>query len=129
MEEVLTFFIAILLGALIGLQREYEQQHTHIKRFAGLRTFIIITLMGAILGYITHKQLDNFLLVTVGLISITAFSIMCRMLMTITITPGMMGIHLGVTTGMTTLAWMLMVTALGTCPMTSPVALIKIAIL
>jgi len=75
MEEVLTFFIAILLGALIGLQREYEQQHTHIKRFAGLRTFIMISLMGAILGYITHKQLDNFLLITAGLISITAFAV------------------------------------------------------
>ncbi|MBU2589997.1 MAG: MgtC/SapB family protein [Nanoarchaeota archaeon] len=75
MEEVLTFFIAILLGALIGLQREFEQQHTHIKRFAGLRTFIIITLMGAILGYISQNKLDNLLLVTVGLISITAFAI------------------------------------------------------
>ena len=51
--EVINFAIAILLGALIGLQREYEQQHTHIKRFAGLRTFILIALLGAILGYIS----------------------------------------------------------------------------
>ncbi len=75
MEEVLTFFIAILLGALIGLQREYEQQHTHIKKFAGLRTFIIISLVGAILGYLSQQVIGNYLLVAVGLVSITAFAI------------------------------------------------------
>lgn len=50
--EILNFGIAIFLGALIGLQREFSQQKEHIHRFAGIRTFILITFFGAILGFL-----------------------------------------------------------------------------
>ena len=43
--EVMGFLVAIMLGALIGLQREYEQYHTQVSRFAGIRTFILISLL------------------------------------------------------------------------------------
>jgi len=66
------FAIAIFLGALIGLQREYTQQHTHFKKFAGFRTFILVTFLGAILGY--FGQNFNSLLVIVGLIGVILFS-------------------------------------------------------
>jgi len=50
--EVFNFAVAIFLGALIGLQREYTQQKEHLKKFAGFRTFILIIFFGAILGYL-----------------------------------------------------------------------------
>ncbi len=39
------YFLAILLGALMGLERERQEQ-----RLAGLRTFILVTLLGSICG-------------------------------------------------------------------------------
>jgi uncharacterized membrane protein (DUF4010 family) len=57
-------YVAIFLGALIGLQREYTQQKEHLKKFAGFRTFILITFFGAILGYLGGEV--NSLLVIIG---------------------------------------------------------------
>ncbi len=62
--EVFNFVVAIFLGALIGLQREYTQQKEHLKKFAGFRTFILITFFGAILGYLGGDV--NSLLVIIG---------------------------------------------------------------
>lgn len=74
MQEVIPFFIAIFLGALIGLQREYEQQHSHIIRFAGIRTFILISILGSLLGYLSKEVLNNYLLVAIGLIVVMIFA-------------------------------------------------------
>ncbi len=60
--EVFNFVVAIFLGALIGLQREFTQQHVHLKKFAGFRTFILITLLGAILGYL-GGDVDSLLVI------------------------------------------------------------------
>jgi uncharacterized membrane protein (DUF4010 family) len=73
--EVLGFFVAILLGALIGLQREYEQYHTKVARFAGIRTFILISLFGAILGFLSKGILGNYYLVIVGLVVVALFAL------------------------------------------------------
>lgn len=54
MQEAINILIAILLGVLIGLQREFTQQHNNTKLFAGIRTFILISLLGAVLGYLTQ---------------------------------------------------------------------------
>ena len=62
--EVFNFVVAIFLGALIGLQREYAQQKENLKRFAGFRTFILITFFGAILGYLGGEV--SSLLVIIG---------------------------------------------------------------
>ncbi|MBT4375953.1 MgtC/SapB family protein [archaeon] len=53
--ELWGIVVAILLGALIGLQREFSQQKENIQRFAGFRTFILFTLFGAILGYFSES--------------------------------------------------------------------------
>jgi len=74
--DVLSFAVAILLGALIGLQREYDQYRTHIKRFAGIRTFILIALLGAILGYLSKDIFGNYSIAVVGFAAITLFSLM-----------------------------------------------------
>jgi uncharacterized membrane protein (DUF4010 family) len=64
--EVFNFVVAIFVGALIGFQREFTQQKEHLKRFAGFRTFIIITLLGAVLGFL-GKNFDS-LAVIIGFI-------------------------------------------------------------
>jgi uncharacterized membrane protein (DUF4010 family) len=73
--EVLGFIIAILLGALIGLQREYDQHHKKVARFAGIRTFILISLFGAILGFLSVKIIGNYSLVIVGFVIVALFAL------------------------------------------------------
>lgn len=60
--DILGFIVAILLGALIGLQREYSQQKLHVKSFAGFRTFILIAFLGAILGFLS-EGFDSILVI------------------------------------------------------------------
>jgi uncharacterized membrane protein (DUF4010 family) len=50
----LEFLIAIAIGALIGMEREMDQQETKIKEFAGVRTFIFITLFGALAAFVSQ---------------------------------------------------------------------------
>lgn len=45
------FFIALLIGSLIGLEREFIQQKEEAPDFAGIRTFSLISLLGAIAGF------------------------------------------------------------------------------
>lgn len=73
MENVIGFVVAIFLGALIGLQREYTQQHLNVKSFAGFRTFIFSALFGAILGFLGGR-IDS-LWVILGFSGIILFSI------------------------------------------------------
>ncbi len=46
------FFVAILLGALIGLEREYARYKKKGHDFAGIRTFPLISLFGAVSAYL-----------------------------------------------------------------------------
>src|SRR3989339_897328 len=45
------FLIAFLLGTLIGLEREYAQYKGNYSSFAGIRTFPLIALSGAVFAY------------------------------------------------------------------------------
>jgi len=65
--------VAIFLGALIGLQREFTQQHIHLKRFAGFRTFILITFFGAMLGLLSGG-IDTPLVI-IGFVAIILLSV------------------------------------------------------
>jgi uncharacterized membrane protein (DUF4010 family) len=71
--EWLGFVTAIFLGALIGLQREYEQRESKVKRFAGIRTFTIISMLGALMGY-ASVNLNNYALAIVGFIAVLLFA-------------------------------------------------------
>jgi uncharacterized membrane protein (DUF4010 family) len=44
--------LALLLGALIGLEREMAQSNHQVRRFAGIRTFMLMTLLGATAGFL-----------------------------------------------------------------------------
>lgn len=46
------FGLALLIGALIGLEREFFQQKNESHNFAGVRTFALIALMGAVSAFL-----------------------------------------------------------------------------
>ncbi len=46
------FLVALALGALIGLEREYSQYKGKYKSFAGIRTFPLIALCGSLIAYL-----------------------------------------------------------------------------
>ena len=46
------FAFALLIGALIGLEREFYQQKVGAPDFAGIRTFSLISLLGAVTAYL-----------------------------------------------------------------------------
>jgi uncharacterized membrane protein (DUF4010 family) len=52
-ELILRFGIALLIGVLIGLEREYARLKEEIKAFAGVRTFPLIALMGCSAALLT----------------------------------------------------------------------------
>ena len=47
---ILKFLISLALGALIGIERERKQEGAE---FAGIRTFILIALMGTLSAYMS----------------------------------------------------------------------------
>ncbi len=50
------FGVALLIGALIGIEREFVQQHAEQRSFAGIRTFSFIALFGALAAFISRSQ-------------------------------------------------------------------------
>jgi uncharacterized membrane protein (DUF4010 family) len=46
------FGVALLMGALLGLEREFIQQKEEVPDFAGIRTFSLIALLGAVSAFI-----------------------------------------------------------------------------
>jgi len=53
-ELLLRFGIALLIGILIGLEREFSRQKEEGKAFAGIRTFPLIALLGCSAALITE---------------------------------------------------------------------------
>lgn len=49
------FGAAILIGALIGLEREFVQQRTDHQEFGGIRTFALLALLGASSAYFSER--------------------------------------------------------------------------
>lgn len=72
--EVFNFVIAILLGALIGFQREYQKQHTHKIEFGGIRTFTFVSILGALSGYLFIEFSRNIYIVLLGFASVILLS-------------------------------------------------------
>ncbi len=52
-QVILSFLVAVLLGFLIGLERERKRE-TQGSIFAGIRTFPLIALFGAVVGTLTQ---------------------------------------------------------------------------
>jgi len=56
------FGFALLIGALIGLEREFYQQKAESPDFAGIRTFSLIALLGSVSAYLA----DGFGVILAG---------------------------------------------------------------
>ena len=65
------FATALLIGALVGIERErHKQRHEH-PEIAGLRTFMLVALFGALSGWVSLVLATSWVLAA-GLVAITA---------------------------------------------------------
>ena len=54
--EILTrFLVALGLGVLVGLEREYTQAKRKVPGYGGIRTFPLIALLGALAGFLSES--------------------------------------------------------------------------
>jgi uncharacterized membrane protein (DUF4010 family) len=77
-ELVLRFGIALLIGVLIGLEREYARLKEEVKAFAGVRTFPLIALLGcsaALLTDLADTWAFGVLLLLLGLLVAIGYAI------------------------------------------------------
>jgi len=73
-DIILKFLIALAIGALIGTERERKQLNK--SEFAGIRTFILISLFGIISAFVSQYY-PNFLIISfLGLIVLVGLSYM-----------------------------------------------------
>jgi uncharacterized membrane protein (DUF4010 family) len=75
-QELLTvagdFAIAILLGALVGIEREKRKEEEDAGGIAGLRTFTLLALLGAAAGFLA-RSLSSPWIVAAALLIVGAF--------------------------------------------------------
>jgi uncharacterized membrane protein (DUF4010 family) len=71
------FFIALLIGALIGLEREKKKASAQRASFSGIRTFILLAQMGAVSAWLSQQIAVFWLfplsLLAIALVIITAY--------------------------------------------------------
>ncbi|MFA6888452.1 MAG: DUF4010 domain-containing protein [Candidatus Woesearchaeota archaeon] len=72
--------IALLLGLIVGIEREFQHYKQHIQIFAGIRTFTLIALFGWLIGFLT-QQLGEFTLVLVGISGMVILSMVTYVVM------------------------------------------------
>lgn len=77
-EMVQNFLIALLLGALVGLEREKHRRDEHPNSFGGLRTFILFAQAGAVSAWLSlHLHSPWLFIITVLVVAgsvLTAYS-------------------------------------------------------
>ena len=75
------FLLALALGALIGLEREYARYRKHAHDYAGIRTFPLIALFGALSAFF-GEILNPWILVVgiflMGLLIIISYFVLSR---------------------------------------------------
>jgi uncharacterized membrane protein (DUF4010 family) len=64
--EIYLFFISMLIGALIGTERQRRLVEDNIRGVAGLRTFILISLLGTLSATLTEIYGPLFMVVAFG---------------------------------------------------------------
>jgi uncharacterized membrane protein (DUF4010 family) len=63
---IINFFIAISIGAIIGLEREIVHQKASVKDFGGVRNFVLIALFGFIFTYFSIFIINSKTLLIIG---------------------------------------------------------------
>ncbi|WP_019674891.1 MgtC/SapB family protein [Arsukibacterium perlucidum] len=72
-ELVQKFLIALLLGALVGMEREKSRRNDQQGSFGGLRTFILVAQAGAISAWLSiHLQSPWLFIIIVLLVGVVA---------------------------------------------------------
>ncbi len=69
-EVLVRFLIALGLGALVGLEREYAQAKDKVKGYGGIRTFPLIALLGAVVGFLSEWYTIGAALVAFGAVTV-----------------------------------------------------------
>ncbi|MCJ7446026.1 MAG: MgtC/SapB family protein [Methanotrichaceae archaeon] len=73
--DILPYLVALLIGALIGTERQRRIAEEKIRGVAGLRTFTLIALLGALTAELASKYGQNFAIVALGgMIILIAYS-------------------------------------------------------
>lgn len=84
------FAVALLIGALIGLEREFVQQRREGQEFGGIRTFPLLALLGGVGAYLSEQFGPlAFVVSYLGALTILAISILA---------PVLKGREMGITT-------------------------------
>jgi uncharacterized membrane protein (DUF4010 family) len=65
LEAVQNFATAVLIGALVGIERERHKREHDDQTIGGLRTFILFSLIGALGGWLTLAQDSTWILAAV----------------------------------------------------------------
>ena len=82
LDVALDFATAILLGALIGIEREKRKAEEGESGIAGLRTFTLLALFGAAAGYISQTTSSPWILaaalIIVGASVVAGFFVAAR---------------------------------------------------
>ena len=75
------FLLALALGGLIGLEREYARYRKHAHDYAGIRTFPLIALFGALSAFLGEKFNPWILVVSIllmGTLIIISYFVLSR---------------------------------------------------
>ncbi|MFB6258620.1 MAG: MgtC/SapB family protein, partial [Flavobacteriales bacterium] len=76
-KETIGFLIAVGIGVLMGLEREYSkkggEETTNTEIFAGIRTFPLIAILGYLLMFLGREL--SIWIFTVGTLGILCFAI------------------------------------------------------
>lgn len=73
LDVAVKFATAILLGALVGIEREKRKgEHGEASDTAGLRTFTLLALFGAATGWLAQET-DSFWIPAAGLLIVGVF--------------------------------------------------------
>jgi uncharacterized membrane protein (DUF4010 family) len=70
MQLIVRLLVALAIGTLVGLEREYARYKKGDKGFAGIRTFMLICLFGALSAYV-----GDIISVWVFIVSVVAVSV------------------------------------------------------
>ncbi len=62
-EFLFPLALSVLLGALVGSQREIRQYKEKVRDFAGFRTFTFISLLGFLIGFLSKSVIENSYLI------------------------------------------------------------------
>lgn len=65
---IINFFIALAIGAIIGLEREIVHQKNNTKDFGGVRNFVLIALFGFFLTYFSLFLVESKAILIIGFV-------------------------------------------------------------